>query len=89
MPNFIKSFGRRFLSENRVTMYLEDVIDSAYTWTFADKGKFCLRVRTQLNAFVPGSKNIYCCQELVSDAASWSQGDPECDAAVHRRDDGG
>ena len=37
LANVIKSFGGRFLIENRGTVQSEDVIDPAHTLTFAEK----------------------------------------------------
>ena len=54
-PTSSKGCGRRFLSENGVAMYPEDLIDSADTWTSTEKSKFCLRILTQLNTFAHGS----------------------------------
>ena len=72
-----------------MTTYPEDVVGSAHTKTFAKKSKMCLRLLTQLDAFVHGSDDIHFCQELVCDAAPWSHHDPECDVAMHRRVDDG
>ncbi len=37
LSKFINGFGQCLISENRVSMYLEDVIGSAHTWTFTEK----------------------------------------------------
>ena len=64
-----------------MTVHSEDVVDSADTKTCAKKGKFCLRVLTQLDTFMHGADDVCLAQELVHDVLSRSDSDSECDGS--------
>ena len=64
LPNFIKDFGGFLFWKNGVTMYSEDVVDSADAKAFTEEGKFCLRILTHLHAFINGPEcdmSMDCC----------------------------
>ena len=61
-----------------------DLINSAHTQTLAEKGNFCVRVLTWLDALAHGVDGIYFCQKLACDAATASYRDSERDVATNR-----
>ena len=70
LPNCIQDFGSSFLLKNCVTVHSADVVDSTDAKTLAEKGKFCLRVLTQLKAIMHCSNDVCLGQELVHDDLS-------------------
>ena len=58
LPSIIKDFGGRPFIENRLTRRSEDVVDSTDAKALAKGGKFCLRILTQLHAFMRGPDDV-------------------------------
>ena len=63
-------------------MHSEDVVDSTDTKALATEGKICLRVLTQLDAFVHGADDVCLGQELICNTLSGSHCNSKCDVST-------